>query len=248
MRTNEDSRQPTTIELGESQTKQQGINGEKVVIHQVHKSLFNIIFGGTSGREEEVSSRTVREPVHQIISNGTRKYQYMYCTNGAYRYFTDEQFKDANTGFTHKSPDYCAQNKQGKMTKLADSAPGSNKTANVKPYIPSNCTTTTVPYTTSYQKVSYLQSGQTQSSGGIDGYKVSCMASSTGYKPADYTIQPINKIVYQGTGTTSSSYAPTYTTSDAQAKYKCDSDYSSAKAKLGIAGCQAPNILNTHRK
>jgi hypothetical protein len=41
--------------------------------------------------------------------------------------------KDPTTGFTHKSPDYCAQNKEGTETQLANVPPQSNTTKNTSP-------------------------------------------------------------------------------------------------------------------
>ena len=50
-----------------------------------------------------------------------KRYQYMLCTDGSYRMYTDEQMKDPNTGFTSESEDYCKKNKQGKMLRLTNS-------------------------------------------------------------------------------------------------------------------------------
>lgn len=226
--------QDSTIELGESKTVQTGVNGKKEVTYKVSRSLLNILFGGAAVNGKVVSSVTKQAPLNKIIASGTRKYQYMYCSNGGYRYYTDDQFKNASTGFTHQSKDYCAVNKQGTMTQLADAAPGATTTANVRPYIPPNCSTIDIPYSTTYQNVSYLTSGQTQSSGGFNGYKVTCTAGSTGYIPSGYTIQPINKVVYGGTGTSTVSTNNSATTS-AMAREKCTSDYSRAKAQIIMA-------------
>lgn len=91
---------------------------------------------------------------------------------------------------------------------------GSSATNTHKPYIASVCTTTLIPYQTSYQNVSWLPSGQTQSYGGTNGSTVSCTTDSNGYKPPDSTLQPYNKTVYLGTGTTSSSTPSTTTPTD----------------------------------
>ncbi len=68
---------------------------------------------------------TSQNQVEQIkeANKKTKRWQYMYCSNGSYRYYTDEQFKNPQTGFTKNSKDYCASNGQGKMTKLADKPP-----------------------------------------------------------------------------------------------------------------------------
>lgn len=120
------------------------------------------------------------------------------------------------------------------MIQLADAAPGATVTANVRPYILPNCSTTDVPYSTTYQNVSYLTSGQTQSSGGVNGYKVTCTADSKGYIPSGYTIQPTNKVVYVGTGTSTADTSNAAATS-AAARQKCTSDYSRAKAQIVMA-------------
>jgi hypothetical protein len=184
--------QDSSIELGDKQIKQKGTVGELQDTYSVSKSLINILLGTKSTKEVKVSSKVTKEPQKEIIAVGTRKYQYMQCSNGEYRYYPDDQFKNPNVGFTNKSEDYCAKNNQGIKKALADSVTGSKATANVKPYIPSNCTTVTIPYTTSYQNVSYLTIGQSQTSGGIDGYRVSCSASSSGYKPL---ITPYNQLI-----------------------------------------------------
>lgn len=43
---------------------------------------------------------------------------------GSHRYYTDEQFKHADVGFTSKSDDSCKENNQGVKLKLADSLDG----------------------------------------------------------------------------------------------------------------------------
>lgn len=67
------------------------------------------------------------------------------------------------------------------------------------PYVASVCTKTVIPYETEYIEVDYLYVGETQEYSGWDGYKETCTADSTGYKPADYTSPPYNKKVYVGT-------------------------------------------------
>ena len=44
----------------------------------------------------------------------------MICSDGSYRYYNDEQFKDPTVGFTSKNDDPCAESKHGTKTKLAD--------------------------------------------------------------------------------------------------------------------------------
>ena len=230
--------QDATVELGDSVVRQAGSNGENAVKYKVRKSLFNLIFGG--GQETIMSTSAKSAPVQELVVTGTRKYQYMYCSNGSYRFYTDEQFKDPNTGFTQKSPDDCARNNSGTKTQLADGAPGSNKVANITPYIPSNCSKSPIPYTTSYQNVSYPSPGVTSSYGGYDGYRVTCSPDSSGNVIPGYTIQPINKIVNVGVG---SATTPSTPTQNNQARQKCISDYNAVIAQLRLG-----NAMNSSAK
>lgn len=63
------------------------------------------------------------------------------------------------------------------------------------------CTRTPIPYTTTVQLgLASLGAGQYTISGGIEGYTESCTANSAGWKPQDRSVQPINRIIYVGTG------------------------------------------------
>lgn len=75
-------------------------------------------------------------------------------------------------------------------------------TTSVPKYVPFKCTKTTIPYKTEYVEVSYLYEGETEVGfEGYNGYIEKCTASSTGYKPSDYRLEPINRTVYVGTKT-----------------------------------------------
>ncbi len=118
----------SSLELGITQTKQNGTNGDKKIIYSEPKSLFNFIFGGgMQNHLTEIKSTIVKQPTNKIVANGTKKYQYMYCSNGSYRYYTDTQFKNPATGFTHKSPDYCAKNNEGTETQLSNQPPSTQE-------------------------------------------------------------------------------------------------------------------------
>ena len=226
-----------SVELNDSSQKQAGSNGTNEVTYLVRKSLLNMVLGSENERKQ-VFVKVVKAPTNKITAIGTKKYQYMYCSNGNYRYYTDEQFKTPNVGFTHKSIDYCAKNNEGTMTQLADSAPRSSGSSSNSSYafssIP-NCTTTTIPYGTDYKSVSWLPVGQTQTMTGLNGTYFSCLHTS---------VQPLNATVYVGTGisynATAQYDAQAYTKSQAyaksQARAKCKYDYSSAKAQISIAG------------
>ncbi|MDB5176047.1 MAG: hypothetical protein JWM81_905 [Candidatus Saccharibacteria bacterium] len=70
--------------------------------------------------------------------------------------------------------------------------------ASFKPYTAPFCTTVTLPYKTVYKNVTYLSVGQSNESGGIDGYTKTCTPDSTGYKPPDITYLGMDKTVYIG--------------------------------------------------
>ena len=48
----------------------------------------------------------------------------MWCSDGSYIYYTDEQFKNKMTGFTSVSPDKCAEGGSGTKKQLSDVEPG----------------------------------------------------------------------------------------------------------------------------
>lgn len=110
------------LELGQTEVRQTGRDGEEKVRH-------NLIFGFAVSTETE-------EPIDEIVANGSRRYQYMHCSNGSYRYYSAEQFKDPNVGFTHQSPDYCAQNGEGVQTTIADTPPAEKIIQQVPTYYP----------------------------------------------------------------------------------------------------------------
>lgn len=137
---------PTT-ELGTGYTTQVGSKGTESITYEYTGTLFDLIFQKGNIKKEKLSSSITKKPTNTISVMGTKKYQYMYCSNGTYQYFTDEQFKDPNTGFTHKSKDLCAENNDGTMTYLADAAPVANPT--VKVSINPNLTSNNPTYNTS---------------------------------------------------------------------------------------------------
>lgn len=114
-----------SLELGDSKVLQEGRAGKKTVEVKSLQSIWGRLLGRQPTQQKEVSSTITEKPVTKKVANGTRKYQYMLCTDGRYRYFTDEQFKDSQTGFTSKSDDSCKENNQGVKLKLADSLDGS---------------------------------------------------------------------------------------------------------------------------
>lgn len=239
----------SAIELGDTKVEQEGVLGAKRVTFSGSKSLYNIVFGGgTKNKTENKSEVVMKAPVQKVIKTGTLKYQYMYCSNGTYRFFSDEQFKAPNTGFTSKSPDFCAQNNAGTKTKLASSAPGaanSNKSSSsstVNNYPIPSCTTRTIPYGKEYRNVSWLMVGETKTYSGMNGTYFSCTGT---------TVQPLNEIINVGTGTAGISTESNYLAQEqarSAARQKCTNQYNSAKAQLGAAGAgsgSAMEVLNS---
>lgn len=124
-----------TLELGQSEVRQIGREGSQETRH-------NLLFGFPL-------STSKSDPMDEIVAQGGRRYQYMYCSNGSYRYYPAEQFKDPNVGFTHQSPDFCAQNGAGTQTTIADVPPPEKAQAPVynNYYSPRSYTTTCSSYT-----------------------------------------------------------------------------------------------------
>jgi len=190
------------LELGDSKTIQDGRNGNKVVTTDSLQSFWGRLLG-LQPIQQKVKNETIKDvAVDKVVANGSRKYQYMMCSDGRYRYFTDEQFKDPNTGFTSKSNDYCKENNQGVKVNLADSPDGavSNQVAPStisKTPTPAGCKNTPVPFKVEYQNVSYLPRGTQQvASQGMDGFILSCPGS------ADIKSSGVNQVVLVGTGKT----------------------------------------------
>lgn len=110
------------VELGDEKTERQGVTGEKEVVYKRSISVLRQ-FIGRDPEESQISSKITKGPIDAIVLKGTRRWQYMHCSDGSYRYFTDDQMKNQQVGFTSKSPDYCAQHSQGKKMSLDDAAP-----------------------------------------------------------------------------------------------------------------------------
>lgn len=110
------------LELGTQEIKQAGENGVKKIYTEEKKKLIT----GVVRESDIVNVETIKEPVKEIVRRGTRKWQYMICSDGSYRYYTDEQFQNPKVGFTHSSEDDCAKNSQGTMIGLADTPPSAS--------------------------------------------------------------------------------------------------------------------------
>ena len=66
-------------------------------------------------------------------------------------------------------------------------------------YVPPICEKTSIPYQKVYDKVSWLNSDQTEiKKKGREGYKQVCSPDSNGYKPDDIIVPPVNEEVFMG--------------------------------------------------
>ena len=143
-----DNRQSDELELNDSKVIQQGVNGTKVVQVSSMQSLWGRIFGLQPIQQKETTSTISKPSINKVVVEGTKKYQYMLCSNGNYRYYTDEQFKEPQTGFTSKSKDNCEDNNQGHKVGLTNSSPANNVTSSA-----SRPTSTTQPYSYEAEKI-----------------------------------------------------------------------------------------------
>jgi hypothetical protein len=111
------------IELGESKVVKEGQSGKKETVIESTQNLWGWLLGLKPSGRHETSTKVTQEPVNKITAKGTKKYQYMICSDGSYRYYTDEQFSDPSTGFTSKSEDGCKENRQGIKVRLSNEKP-----------------------------------------------------------------------------------------------------------------------------
>ena len=130
------------LELGTEEVKQEGVKGIKKKYTEDKKRLIT----GETVSYSVVDTKTVKEPIKKVIKRGTRKWQYMVCSDGSYRYYTDEQFQDPKIGFTHSSEDNCAKNNQGTMVALSDNPPLQNGYSYSSSSAPSNYLITPYEY------------------------------------------------------------------------------------------------------
>lgn len=228
------------LELGETKILQEGRDGKKTVNIESYQSLWGRALGWQPIQQKEVDSRVTEKPVNRVVVNGTKKYQYMLCSDGSYRYYTDEQFKDPQTGFTSKSEDYCKKNGQGEMIQLSDTSTGNGATRTEREptvTVQDGCTYTSIPYKTVYRDVPWLNKGETRVSEGIDGIKSSC----------GWSTNPKDQEILRGTSESSSNHTlPESTNSpDPNAYNQCWIDYRDALSQIqaiasqGMGGTEA---------
>lgn len=197
-----ESKKYAGLELGDSKVLQEGRDGRKIVNIESFQSIWSRLFGLQPIQQKEVTSTITKTQVNKIVASGTRKYQYMLCSDGGYRYYTDEQFKDSNVGFTSKSEDYCKSNNQGAKTQLADSLDGTVNNQDTPDIsnsvtVPKGCKTSAIPFKIEYQNASYLQRGiQQVVSQGANGIILSCPGED------DIKSGPVDQLILIGTGKT----------------------------------------------
>ena len=134
-----------------------------------------------------------------------KRYQYMLCSDGSYRMYTDEQMKTPGVGFTDESQDSCEENEQGKMLQLTNSLEeakaNSKKQSTYTPIPTETCTEIDIPFKTIREPVDWLYVGEEKEAytGGIDGSRKVCKDSS-GNVTRDYVqYEPYNQTIFYGT-------------------------------------------------
>ncbi len=193
------SQDSAEFELGDSKVIQEGHDGTKRIEVKSLQSIWGRLFNLNPIQQKEIASVISEEPINRITVNGTRKFQYMICSDGSYRYYTDEEFKSAYTGFTSKSNDFCKENNQGEKIKLADTPDGIviNQTAPKVVNNPKGCEEITVPHGTEYMEVARLPKGtQEVAVQGVDGLKIRCPGEE------EFGSDGSNELILVGTGKT----------------------------------------------
>lgn len=77
-----------SLELGTGEIKQTGENGTKKIYVEDKKQLIT----GKTISSSVANVEVIKEPTTKIVRRGTLRWQYMFCSDGSYRYYTDEQF------------------------------------------------------------------------------------------------------------------------------------------------------------
>ena len=223
-----ENKQDVNMELGDSKVLQEGRDGSKIVNVESLQSMWGRLFSLQPLQQKEKTSTIIKTQINRSMANGTRKYQYMLCSDGGSRYYTDEQFKDPNVGFTSKSEDGCKKNGQGEMIRLSDTAPGPQSATSTSGRSPTvtvrdGCTYTSIPYKTVYQDVPWLDKGETRVSSGSDGTKSSC----------GWSTNPIDEVILRGTSESGgSSSSGNSNNQDSAAYVRCQSAYNSAMSQI----------------
>lgn len=116
------------FELGDSLTLTTGVEGKKEETTRVIGSIFQRMFRKHEIESKVIDTKIIASPIDEVLAKGTRKYQYMHCSNGGYQYYPDEEFQNPSIGFTSKSEDFCAKNNTGVRVRIADAPPQTRRT------------------------------------------------------------------------------------------------------------------------
>lgn len=198
----------SSLEMGQSRFEAVGKAGERVTAHNTKRSIWNVIFGGHSNGTDS-SNEITKQPIQEVQLIGTRKYQYMLCSDGGYMYYTDEQFINKSVGYTSASADSCKDNGKGSKVSLADSSYGDvTKYNTAAPRSETGCVReNVVKFNTVYQDASYLSKGTTKEGfSGTDGFTLYCPAlKGTEYERSEFKV--MDRVVYVGSGKTAQEIA-----------------------------------------
>jgi hypothetical protein len=106
--------QDSSIYLDDSGITANGVKGEREICINPDGSI--------------ASNEIIKEPVKEIFMRGIKRgYQYMWCSDGSYRFFSDTDYKNGSW-FVDNDVDDCAENSHGYMIKLADYPPTQQET------------------------------------------------------------------------------------------------------------------------
>lgn len=127
------------MELGQVEVVRKGRTG---IVEKGYRVTYTLSGRILSNPDEPEYSTIIQHPSDQIEHRGTKRWQYMLCSDGSYMYYTNEQFQDKNVGYTHQRPDSCAENGHGQMTELTNTPPPNYTYVNnyyVNPNVRMNC-------------------------------------------------------------------------------------------------------------
>lgn len=158
--------------------------------------------------------RTRTSDNDEVAQEDAKRWQYMLCSNGTYRYYTDEQFKDPQIGFTEEGEDACANSSNGTKTGFSDKPPESNTTQLPSPVPPpqqqpSGATSQIYcfvhndvrPTNIIEQPDSNMKEGTTRDEGGYNGSRRECKDASNNIISDEVIIEAGSIIRYYGTYT-----------------------------------------------
>lgn len=112
------------LDMGDTEIRSEGRVGIQKVKISSSANMLTRILSSDSITHHRVSEKVITHSVDKIIRKGTRRYQYMACSDGGYMYYTDAQFTTSSTiGYTSRSVDACLDNGAGYKLYLSNSKP-----------------------------------------------------------------------------------------------------------------------------